>query len=363
MDNKGFTLVELLAVVVILSLLALLTSTAVTKLVKDAKSDLSNTQIKLIEEATKTWSADNIDDLPAAGECIYLTLEDLNNYGLINSNVTDPNTTEKLPQDLKIKMTTTTSDYGKIVTNYEVDSKNTNGCSYFYDPVCTYIDEDSSGTINLSDTITCGTESFHVMSNDGKKITMLTKYNLNVGDYAFYGGKLGIQNENVRGFKNGGVIFSDTVYWASTTNEYPAYVYNENSNLYQYVNAYEIYLNKLGVFGVKAALMSLEQLDELNCSANYIYCDMDDEDCYNSGEWPCSMAPSWVYSTEYWLGFAFSGSNRLMNMWALGIDGYIRRAAHNGGFYALTDEEPWYGGFYGVRPVITMPIYNIKEKN
>ena len=66
MKNKnGFTLVELLAVIVILSLLALLTSTAVTKLVKDSKEDLYQTQIELIKASAEAWGADNIYKLPS----------------------------------------------------------------------------------------------------------------------------------------------------------------------------------------------------------------------------------------------------------------------------------------------------------
>ena len=53
MNKKGFTLVELLAVIIILSLLALLASTSVSKIVKDSKSDLYDTQINLIKSAYK----------------------------------------------------------------------------------------------------------------------------------------------------------------------------------------------------------------------------------------------------------------------------------------------------------------------
>ena len=52
--------------------------------------------------------------------------------------------------------------------------------------VCTYADsEDDTGSaigvIDLSDEVTCGTESFYVMYADEETITMLAKYNLYVG--------------------------------------------------------------------------------------------------------------------------------------------------------------------------------------
>lgn len=132
MNKKGFTLVELLAVVIILALLALLTSTAVTKLVKDSKEDLYNTQIALIKSAAESWGADNLLDLPDSGECSYLTLADLKGYGLIDSDITDPRNNEPFSDDLKIKITTTLSSYGKPVTDFEVNPESIDGCSHFY---------------------------------------------------------------------------------------------------------------------------------------------------------------------------------------------------------------------------------------
>ena len=92
MKVKGFTLVELLAVIVILALLALLTSTAIANLLDNAKNDLSSIQINLIESAAKSWGAANISKLPTDGECKYLTLKDLKDAGLLDQDVTDPKT-------------------------------------------------------------------------------------------------------------------------------------------------------------------------------------------------------------------------------------------------------------------------------
>ena len=120
MNKKGFTLVELLAVVIILALLALLTSTAVTKLVNDAKNDLSNTQIKLIKEATEIWMADNLTQLPDNNQCGYLTLGDLKKYGLLDSKILDPKNNKNIDDDLIIKISATTSEYGILVINIEI---------------------------------------------------------------------------------------------------------------------------------------------------------------------------------------------------------------------------------------------------
>ena len=126
--RRGFTLVELLAVIVILALLALLTSTAITKIVKDSKQTLSDTQLALIKSAAEMWGADNLDKLPDAGSCSYLTLQKLKDEGLINSSVVDAKTNEEISNDLKIKISTTTTPSGKQIVNYEVNPSSLDGC-------------------------------------------------------------------------------------------------------------------------------------------------------------------------------------------------------------------------------------------
>ena len=136
MNKKGFTLVELLAVIIIISLLALLTSTSVTKILKDAKNDLSNIQIASIKAAAEAWGADNFNRLPKVNECKYLTLKDLKDYGLLDSNVIDPKNNQEISDNLKIKMTTTNS-LGNLVTSYEVNPSSVTGCDKAIKPICT----------------------------------------------------------------------------------------------------------------------------------------------------------------------------------------------------------------------------------
>lgn len=132
MNKKGFTLIELLAVIVILSLLVLLASTSVTKLVKESKEDLYDTQMNLIESAAKTWGAENIDKLPSSGKCIYIYLSDLKASGLIDSEITNPKTNERLSDTLAIKITAKTGKYGDLVTSYTIDTTALGSCEYVY---------------------------------------------------------------------------------------------------------------------------------------------------------------------------------------------------------------------------------------
>ena len=130
MNKKGFTLVELLATIIILGLLTLLASTSVTKVLKESKGDLYKTQIKLVESAAEAWGAENIDKLPNAGECKYLTLKNLQDYGLIDKDITNPKTGKKIDNNINIKISTSKTGYGNDVINYEIDPDSIEGCSH-----------------------------------------------------------------------------------------------------------------------------------------------------------------------------------------------------------------------------------------
>lgn len=64
MNKKGFTLVELLAVLIILSLLAVISVTAVSKSLNQYRDRLYNTQKENIKSAARMWATDHKELLP-----------------------------------------------------------------------------------------------------------------------------------------------------------------------------------------------------------------------------------------------------------------------------------------------------------
>ena len=136
--RKGFTLIELLAVITILALVALITSISVANMVKESKDELSDAQIKSIELAAKAWGADNITLLPSGDSCSFITLKDLKENGLLDSNISNPKDKEELSNDLKIKITSKLNSKGKSILTYEVNSSSVGNCSYIGNPI--YVD-------------------------------------------------------------------------------------------------------------------------------------------------------------------------------------------------------------------------------
>ena len=116
MKNKGFTLAELLGVIIILGVIALISITAITNTMKENKEELYNIQINNIIVGAKTWASSHVFELPEQdGESITLTLAELKQDGFVESDITNPKTNELFSNDLKVKITKIDNNY-----NYEV---------------------------------------------------------------------------------------------------------------------------------------------------------------------------------------------------------------------------------------------------
>lgn len=125
MNKKGFTLVELLAVIVLLGLIALIAAPAITGIIKKSKESLSESQKQSIEMSAKNWATDNMSKLPKNhGSCIIVTLSMLQNGGYADLEMKDPKTGDKLAGSLKIKIS---RDRKQLI--YEVEPANTSGCT------------------------------------------------------------------------------------------------------------------------------------------------------------------------------------------------------------------------------------------
>ena len=76
-NNKGFTLVEILSVVVLLGAISLIAIPTIKNMIKDSKQKLYNEQINLIKDGLKNWGSANVMLLPEDNKSIKLTLGQL----------------------------------------------------------------------------------------------------------------------------------------------------------------------------------------------------------------------------------------------------------------------------------------------
>lgn len=99
MKNKAFTLVELLAVIVIISLLSAIIAPKVLDMISDSENTLQEQQINKILEATRKYVIENTDLLPEEkeGKQTIINVETLLEQGIIeNDIIINPKTKEKL---------------------------------------------------------------------------------------------------------------------------------------------------------------------------------------------------------------------------------------------------------------------------
>lgn len=169
MNRKGFTLVELLAVIVVLALLVLIVSTSVTRIIKNSREDMYESQLVSIEKSAKIWGAENIDILPENGECKYITLGYLKQTGLLDSKVIDSRNNSSFNDDLKIKITSRINEYGNSVVNYEVGATDVTGCTLF--PICMRATTLHKETCTQEDTSYYCSGAGYTVSNKGTTIT------------------------------------------------------------------------------------------------------------------------------------------------------------------------------------------------
>jgi len=91
----GFTLVELLAVIVILAIILSLAIPTIIGIINKSKDNAYNTQVDNIISATKFYIADNgsnISALSTVGGAYYVSLSELNTNGYLELPITNPKT-------------------------------------------------------------------------------------------------------------------------------------------------------------------------------------------------------------------------------------------------------------------------------
>lgn len=109
--KRGFTLVEIVATIVILAIIGAIALPIVDSTIKENRESLYKSQLKEIEDAAEKWAYKNMDLLPNNGEVKTVKLEDLKKAGLLPLDIRDPRDNKLLPNDMLITITFENNNY------------------------------------------------------------------------------------------------------------------------------------------------------------------------------------------------------------------------------------------------------------
>ena len=207
MKSKGFTLVELLAVIVILAIIALIAVPIILGIINDSKNESAERSAELYIDAankaiaryqmsnsnvnfsgTKNCTITNVGIACPGMDTIKVEIDGQAPSGgtivLVNGKVSSGTT---ITYGTSSQAKTYTYDGTRIVLEGSSNNTSEDVCETFeaksFGSSCTYEDLDSSNSLSVGDKVTCGTEGFYVIedpSND--RVKMLTEWNLNVND-------------------------------------------------------------------------------------------------------------------------------------------------------------------------------------
>ena len=117
--KKAFTLIELVAVIILIGVIGLITTPIITNTINKNKESLYQSQLVEIKEAASKWAYNNLDLLPSIdGQSISVTLLDLKKAGFLTIDLRDPRDGTLLPNDMVVNITYKNNQYV-----YDVDEE------------------------------------------------------------------------------------------------------------------------------------------------------------------------------------------------------------------------------------------------
>lgn len=120
MKNMGFTLTELIAVIVLLGIIALIAVPVINGTIVNSKNKAYNAQVSTIEGTAKKWGVENTALLPNDESECKVTVAELIAQGFIEDDeIIDPRDDSKMNGSIEVSYSTSSKtyyyDYNEIV--------------------------------------------------------------------------------------------------------------------------------------------------------------------------------------------------------------------------------------------------------
>ena len=192
--KRGFTLIELMAVIVVLGVLATISIISVDKIIKENKEETYKAQIATIEDAARTWGVKHIKELPDnEGEAISVPLLYFKNEGIISKDFKNSKTNKPFNDDLYVNISYEGGKYKYEVAEESGLGTNVNpklivGKYIKLDILCKAVTTSTTGNVpngsfNYGDEYVCNlgdneAKTFFVLETNGDNVSLIMNANV-----------------------------------------------------------------------------------------------------------------------------------------------------------------------------------------
>jgi prepilin-type N-terminal cleavage/methylation domain-containing protein len=303
MKKNAFTLIELLAVIIIIGLLSVLIIPKVSNTLNNSKEKVNKASANaLIRTADNYYLEKKM--IGGFEGCTYDFSQNKNTCdGIEFSGKKPENGIINIDTEGNVSMSIKYDD-NCFIKNYTSNSITT---QIYSEQTCNFIKK-------TGDEYTIADEPFLVIGSTPEETTLIAKYNLLVGNICTDSSTCTSINPNTAGYGKqsttalgytstfpsiGTLAFSNTNYWESGVGTtYPGtydtvekpYIYDSNSNLKTLVDNYKTQLNNNDGNIKEARLLKYQEMRYLGCNSNNDSC------------------PEWLRNTSFWIGSAYNDS-------------------------------------------------------
>lgn len=129
MKNKGYTLVEVLAVIVILGLLVAIIVPTLDSVIDSNKKRSYDLQVKLLLTGLEEWGAANVFKLPEnEGEFLIKKVGELKKEGFLDNDLRNPITDSCISNDLELMIVRKNNKYVYSLVDEEMIDGSESDC-------------------------------------------------------------------------------------------------------------------------------------------------------------------------------------------------------------------------------------------
>lgn len=354
MRKNGFTLVEILCAVVILGILAVIIIPKINSSINNSKQSSIVFSSNGLINSFENYVLDLKQSFVPFNGCKYDFSKGINtcqNF-IFSGRVPDCGVVN-VSSDGKINGYVVFSNEKVTISDNDILNIEKGECRFTN--TIKFVNQKVLGSINVGDLLELGGETFYVVSTDSVKTTLLSRYNLNVGNniQSSEYGEAGMQNSLCLGWNSNsstkvnnhfpctlgfassnywnGLVGDNLTYKGSYSEPYFPYVFDSNSDLYSYVDAYKSELIKLNYDILEARLLTYQEAKSLGCNYSTLTCPTG------------SSLNSFITEVSFYMGFAFDSSYLM----SIDSDGEMSNYSYTFGYYS------------GVRPVIVVNTEDI----